>query len=120
VAMSWTRPIFAPCLWGRLQAQGVGVLPEKLATGWFRHGFALRVSGAEASLKLSVASLSLLLTRSACPYRKLGSRLPTAAQDRSETHGGGAVGDLAAGQQERDRAAEAIGQRVDFRRPSAA
>jgi hypothetical protein len=34
--------------------------------------------------------------------------------------GGGAVGDLAAGQQERDRAAEAIGQRMDFRRPSAA
>jgi hypothetical protein len=34
--------------------------------------------------------------------------------------GGGAVGDLAAGQQERDRAAEAIAQRVDFRRPPAA
>ena len=34
--------------------------------------------------------------------------------------GGGAVGDLAAGQQEGDRAAEAIGQRVDFRRPPAA
>jgi len=34
--------------------------------------------------------------------------------------GGGAVGDLAAGQQECDRAAEAIGQRVDFRRPPAA
>ena len=34
--------------------------------------------------------------------------------------GGGAVGDLAAGQQKRDRAAEAIGQRVDFRRPPAA
>jgi hypothetical protein len=34
--------------------------------------------------------------------------------------GGSAVGDLAAGQQEGDRAAEAIGQRMDFRRPSAA
>jgi hypothetical protein len=34
--------------------------------------------------------------------------------------GSGAVGDLAAGQQERDGAAEAIGQRVDFRRPPAA
>ena len=34
--------------------------------------------------------------------------------------GGGAVGDLAAGQQERDRTAEAIGQRVDLRRPPAA
>ena len=34
--------------------------------------------------------------------------------------GGGAVGDLAAGQQEGDRAAEAIGQRMEFRRPSAA
>ena len=34
--------------------------------------------------------------------------------------GGGAVGDLAAGQQEGNRAAEAIGQRVDFRRPPAA
>jgi hypothetical protein len=34
--------------------------------------------------------------------------------------GDGAVTDLAAGQQERDRAAEAIGQRMDFRRPSAA
>ena len=34
--------------------------------------------------------------------------------------GGDAVRDLAAGQQERDRAAEAIGQRVDFRRPPAA
>ena len=34
--------------------------------------------------------------------------------------GGGAVGDLAAGQQERDRAAEAIGQRMEFRRPSTA
>ena len=34
--------------------------------------------------------------------------------------GGGAVGDLATGQQERDRAAEAIGRRMDFRRPSAA
>ncbi len=33
---------------------------------------------------------------------------------------GGAIGDLAAGQQEVDRAAEAIGQRVDFRRPPAA
>jgi hypothetical protein len=34
--------------------------------------------------------------------------------------GGGTVGDLAAGQQERDRTAEAIGQRVDLRRPPAA
>ena len=34
--------------------------------------------------------------------------------------GGSAVGDLAAGQQERDWATEAIGQRVDFRRPSTA
>ncbi len=34
--------------------------------------------------------------------------------------GGGAVRDLAAGQQECDRATEAIGQRVDFRRPPAA
>ena len=34
--------------------------------------------------------------------------------------GGDAVRDLAAGQQERDRAAEAIGQRVDFRCPSTA
>ena len=34
--------------------------------------------------------------------------------------GGSAVGDLAAGQQERDGSAEAIGQRVDFRRPPAA
>lgn len=34
--------------------------------------------------------------------------------------GGDTVGDLAAGQQERDRAAEAIGQRVDFRGPPAA
>ena len=34
--------------------------------------------------------------------------------------GGDAVRDLAAGQQERDRAAEAIGQRVDFRRPPTA
>jgi len=34
--------------------------------------------------------------------------------------GGGAVGDLAAGQQECDGAAETIGQRVDFRRPPAA
>ena len=34
--------------------------------------------------------------------------------------GGGAVGDLAAGQQEGDRAAEAVGQRVDFRGPPAA
>jgi len=34
--------------------------------------------------------------------------------------GGGAVGDLAAGQQECDGAAEAIGQCVDFRRPPAA
>jgi len=34
--------------------------------------------------------------------------------------GGGAVRHLAARQQERDRAAEAIGQRVDFRRPPAA
>ena len=33
--------------------------------------------------------------------------------------GGDTVRDLAAGQQERDRAAEAISQRVDFRRPSA-
>lgn len=33
--------------------------------------------------------------------------------------GGGAIRNLAAGQQERDRAAEAIGQRVDFRRPPA-
>jgi hypothetical protein len=34
--------------------------------------------------------------------------------------GGSAVGDLAAGQQERDRAAEAIGQGMDFRRSPAA
>ena len=34
--------------------------------------------------------------------------------------GGGAIGDVAAGQQERDGAAEAIGQRVDFRRAPAA
>lgn len=34
--------------------------------------------------------------------------------------GGGAVGDLAAGQQKRDGAAEAIGQRVDFSRAPAA
>ena len=34
--------------------------------------------------------------------------------------GGDAVGDLAASQQEGDRAAEAIGQRVDLRRPPAA
>jgi hypothetical protein len=34
--------------------------------------------------------------------------------------GGGAVGELAAGQQERDGAAEAIAQRVDFRRAPAA
>lgn len=34
--------------------------------------------------------------------------------------GGGAIGDLAAGQQERDGTAEAIGQRVNFRRPPAA
>jgi hypothetical protein len=34
--------------------------------------------------------------------------------------GGGAIGDLAARQQERDGAAEAIGQRVNFRRPPAA
>jgi hypothetical protein len=34
--------------------------------------------------------------------------------------GGSAVGDRAAGQQKRDRAAEAIDQRVDFRRPPAA
>jgi hypothetical protein len=33
---------------------------------------------------------------------------------------GGAIRDLAAGQQEFDRAAEAISQRVDFRRPPAA
>jgi hypothetical protein len=33
--------------------------------------------------------------------------------------GSDAIGHLAAGQQKRDRAAEAIGQRVDFRRPSA-
>jgi len=34
--------------------------------------------------------------------------------------GGGAVGDLAAGQQEGDRTAEAIGQGVDFGGPPAA
>lgn len=34
--------------------------------------------------------------------------------------GGGAIGNLSAGQQERDGAAEAIGQRVDFRRAPAA
>jgi hypothetical protein len=49
-----------------------------------------------------------------------------AMQDFSAGHlveqgiGGGAVGDLAAGQQKGDRAAEAIGQRVDFRRAPAA
>ena len=37
-----------------------------------------------------------------------------------QTFGRDAVGHLAAGQQERDRATEAIGQGVDFRRPSAA
>jgi len=34
--------------------------------------------------------------------------------------GGGAIRKLSAGQQERDGAAEAIGQRVDFRRAPAA
>ena len=49
-----------------------------------------------------------------------------AMQDRGGGHlveqgiGGGAVRDLAASQQERDRATEAIGQRVDFCRPPAA
>jgi len=37
-----------------------------------------------------------------------------------QTVGGDAIRDLATGQQERDRAAEAIGQRVDFRCPSTA
>lgn len=49
-----------------------------------------------------------------------------AMQDRSCGHpfeqgiGGGTVGDLAAGQQEGDRTAEAISQRVDFGGPPAA
>ena len=49
-----------------------------------------------------------------------------AEQDRGRGHlieervGGDTVGDLAAGQEERDRAAEMVGERVDFRGAAAA
>ena len=56
---------------------------------------------------------------------RIGVVALVAVQDFSRAHpveqdvGRYAIGDLAAGQQERDRTAEAIGQGVDFRRPSA-